>query len=257
MKIGLIGRGAIAQYVMAHLQARGQDVSALLVRRAESPREVASVDALPHDIDVMIDCAGHEALVAYGADILARGSDLITLSVGALASLELAEALATAARQGKARLHLASGAIGGLDCLRAARIDGLVAVLYKGRKPPQGWRGSAAETTLDLDNLDGQHTHFTGSARQAALAYPKNANVAAAVALAGLGFDATKVQLIADTEVAHNIHEITARGQFGAFHFQIAGNALPDNPRSSALAAMSVISCLDQITEMTGGDVPW
>ena len=257
MNIGLIGRGAIAQYVMAHLRARGQNVSALLVRRAESPLEFAAVDALPHDIDVMIDCAGHEALMAYGADILARGCDLIILSVGALANAALADTLTAAAAQGKARLHLASGAIGGLDCLRAARIGGLDEVLYTGRKPPQGWRGSAAETTLDLNNLDGEHTHFTGSARQAALAYPKNANVAAAVALAGLGFDATKVRLIADTAVAHNIHEITARGQFGTFHFQIAGDALPDNPRSSALAAMSVISCLDQITAMDGGGVAW
>ena len=79
--------------------------------------------------------------------------------------------------------------------------------------------------------------------------YPKNANVAAAVALASLGFDETSVQLIADPTLDKNIHEIKAHGEFGEFHFQIQGNSLPDNPRSSALAAMSVLSKLYQINQ--------
>ena len=76
--------------------------------------------------------------------------------------------------------------------------------------------------------------------------YPKNANVAAAVALAGDGFDATRVHLIADPRISQNIHEIHSSGEFGSFSFQIKGQSLPDNPRSSALAAMSVISKLEQ-----------
>ena len=146
-------------------------------------------------------------------------------------------------------MHLASGAIGALDCLSAARIGSLSSVTYTGRKPPEGWMGSPAEHQLDLEALtQGSHTHFEGTAREAALTYPKNANVAAAVALAGLGFDDTQVCLIADASARHNIHEVTARGDFGELRFQISGNSLPDNPRSSALAAMSVVAKLDQIT---------
>jgi len=251
MKIGLIGKGAIAQYVSAALEARGQDIAAILLRpnTAGGGSEVGSIEALPSDLDLIIDCAGHTALASHGPRILARGTDMISVSIGALADPHTEAALAQAAQDGGSKLHLASGAIGALDCLSAARIGKLASVTYTGRKPPMGWKGSPAEEKLDLEGLtEGAQTHFDGSARDAALTYPKNANVAAAVALAGLGFDDTKVELIADAQVTRNIHEVTAEGEFGQFHFQISGNALPDNPRSSALAAMSVLSKLDQIT---------
>ena len=171
------------------------------------------------------------------------------MSLGALADPQLHDDLAAAALRGGARLHLASGAIGALDALQAARVGRLETVTYVGRKPPRGWKGSPAEERLDLDALiRGQQVHFTGTAREAALRYPKNANVAAAVALAGCGFDATEVQLIADAEASENIHEIEAVGEFGRLHFRISGNALPDNPRSSALAAMSVVSKVEQLS---------
>ena len=107
--------------------------------------------------------------------------------------------------------------------------------------PRKGWRGSPAETKLDLDALSEPTVHFNGSARKAALEYPKNANVAASVALAGIGFDATTVELIADPGAQRNTHEIVAEGDFGRFEFLIEGKSLPDNPRSSAITAMSVV----------------
>lgn len=254
MKIGLIGKGAIANYVSAALEKRGHSVGAILLRPErvmENPAlYVGAVQDLPNDLDLMIDCAGHSALIAYGADILLRGVDLITVSVGALADQQLYDHLKSAALQSNAKMHIASGAIGALDCLQSARVGRLDSVTYVGRKPPNGWRGSPAEQVLDLDALTGgAKMHFQGTARAAALAYPKNANVAAAVALAGIGFDDTQVQLIADADVTENIHEIEAAGEFGSFRFQISGQSLPDNPRSSALAAMSVLSKVEQISQ--------
>ena len=252
MRIGLIGKGAIASYAASALEGRGHELAAILLRPERATpgadREVGAVEDLPADLDLMIDCAGHTALADYGPRILARGVDMVTVSLGALADAPTETALMRAAEEGDAKLHLASGAIGALDCLGAARVGGLTTVIYTGRKPPQGWRGSPAEAKLDLDGLtEGAHIHFEGSARTAALEYPKNANVAAAVALAGLGFDDTQVRLIADASIGQNIHEITAKGAFGNFHFQISGNSLPENPRSSALAAMSVVSKIDQL----------
>lgn len=259
MKIGIIGEGAIGKYVHDHVRDRGHDVRAILLRperlqNRTSERHgvdyVSSVDDLPDDIDHMIDCAGHSALQSYGRDILLRGVDLTTVSIGALADEDLYRHLEKAAIEGNARLHLASGAIGALDCLRAARVGKLHNVTYVGRKPPKGWKGSPAETRLDLDNLGSEAAvHFDGTARNAATEYPKNANVAAAVALAGLGFDDTQVKLIADPNIAENIHEIQATGEFGRFSFEIRGHSLPDNPRSSALAAMSVVSQIEQETQ--------
>ena len=254
MKIGLIGKGAIANYVSAALEKRGHSVGAILLRPErvmENPAlYVGAVQDLPNDLDLMIDCAGHSALIAYGADILLRGLDLITVSVGALADQQLYDHLKSAALQSNAKMHIASGAIGALDCLQSARVGRLDSVTYVGRKPPNGWRGSPAEQVLDLDALTGgAKMHFQGTARAAALAYPKNANVAAAVALAGIGLDDTQVQLIADADVTENIHEIEAAGEFGSFRFQISGQSLPDNPRSSALAAMSVLSKVEQISQ--------
>lgn len=256
MKLGIIGDGAIGSYVRREALERGFEIRALLLlteclqNHATEPGGTLFVDSvadLPEDIDYMIDCAGHAALESHGPAILGSGTDLITVSVGALADKDLFDTLQRAANKGRARLHLVSGAIGALDCLRAARIGGLHGVTYIGRKPPRSWKGSPAETRLDLDNLSaGPETHFDGSARDAATQYPKNANVAAAVALAGIGLDDTQVQLVADPGVSENIHEVHATGNFGSFSFEVRGHSLPDNPRSSALAAMSVIAKLEQ-----------
>ena len=259
MKIGIIGEGAIGRYVAEILGERGLGPHVILVRShhensavAGCVQHVTSVADLPDGISLMVDCAGHAALAQHGPAILERSIDLITVSLGALANPDLGESLSRAAYRGNAQLHLASGAIGALDSLRAAKVGGLDEVTYIGRKPPLGWKGSPAENMLDLNAMESAKTHFEGTARIAATTYPKNANVAAAVALSGLGFDATRVKLVADPSITSNIHEIHASGAFGSFSFQIEGRALPDNPRSSALAAMSAIAAIErEITPIT------
>ena len=256
MKIAVIGEGAIGSYVRDQLLDRGHSVRAVIVlpehlhsreTSAESTHYVSSAADLPDDVDHVIDCAGHAALSTHGPEVLRRGIDMTTVSIGALADEGIYRSLEQAAAVGNSRLYLVSGAIGALDCLRAARIGDLESVTYVGRKPPRSWKGSPAESKLDLDNLKGTaEIHFDGTARTAAREYPKNANVAAAVALAGVGFDDTQVQLIADPAVSENVHEVRAKGDFGHFTFEIRGQSLPDNPKSSALAAMSVISRLEQ-----------
>jgi len=250
--IAIIGCGAIGEAVAAYL-AEHEDVvigAAIIEPGMESRArdlfgqdvEIAySVDDLATQVDLAADCAGHPALRQHGEAILSHGINLVSVSSGALADAGLYDRLAAAAQQGGSQLRVVSGAIGALDALSAASIGLLAKVTYRGRKPPQGWRGSPAEAKLDLDALSEATVHFSGSARNAALEYPKNANVAASVALAGIGFDDTLVELIADPDVERNIHEIVAEGDFGRYEFRIEGRSLPDNPRSSAITAMSVV----------------
>lgn len=250
--VAIIGSGAIGEAVAGYL-AGNQELAigvAVIEPGMEARaldiygREVAVVtdfDEVDRPIDLAVDCAGHPALRQHGETVLSRGADLVSVSSGALADADLYERLAAAARQGKSQLRIVSGAIGALDALSAARVGALRHVTYRGRKPPAGWRGSAAEAKLDLDSLAEATVHFRGSARSAALEYPKNANVAASVALAGIGFEDTVVELVADPGATRNVHEIVAEGDFGRFEFRIEGASLPDNPRSSAITAMSVV----------------
>src|SRR5207248_8983203 len=120
----------------------------------------------------------------------------------------------------------------------------LKSVRYRSRKPPAAWRGSPAEEAVDLGSLTARTVLYRGSAGEAALRYPQNANVAAALALAGLGFEATEVELVADPDAPGNVHEIDAEGAAGRFAIQLQGKPARSNPKTSALTAMSVARAL-------------
>jgi aspartate dehydrogenase len=190
--------------------------------------------------DAIVECAGHSAIRQHGEAVLGGGCDFIVISVGALADDALRATLLSAVKRYGARLVLPVGAVGGLDALGAARLSGLRTVTYTGRKPPAAWRGTPAEHLLDLDSLSAPAVFFDGTVRQAATDYPRNANVAAAVAIAGLGFDATTVRLIADPTAARNVHEISVRAGCGDFDMQFEGRPSPNNPKTSLMAGFSV-----------------
>ncbi|HVV94542.1 MAG TPA: aspartate dehydrogenase, partial [Hyphomicrobiales bacterium] len=239
MRLGIIGCGAVAETLLKGLAAADAPLARLVclarpqsLGRAEAllatyppaaeRRVVASIHELIRgELDLVVECAGQDALQAFGATVLAAGIDLVPASIGALADEQLHEALRAAAAVSGARLRLPAGAIGGLDLLGAARLAGIDRVTLVSRKPPEAWRGTRAETLVDLGSIASAVTFYRGSARDAARDYPKNANVAAAVALAGAGFEATAVELVADPAARGNSHEITLRSACADLHLRI------------------------------------
>jgi aspartate dehydrogenase len=264
-RLGLIGAGGMAATVLEalalHLGTPLEQLS-ILVRPGSEAKAAALVaahavarnSAIHTDItafladvpDVVAECAGHAALRAHGEAVLASGCDLVAISVGALADGALYQRLEAAAEASGARLVLPPGAVGGIDALVAARLSGLEEIVYIGRKPPMAWRGTPAETLLDLGALAEAAVFFDGTARQAATDYPQNANVAAAVALAAGGFDTTRVQLVADPGITRNLHEVTVRSACADFTIRLEGRPSPTNPKTSLTAGYSVARALLQ-----------
>ena len=252
----LIGYGAMGRTVHEALRAHRHARVAYIVEtpdRVDDVRRevgasvavVASLDELPELPALALECAGHAAVTTFVPDLLAQGVDTVIASVGALSEAGLPERLETAASRGGAQLILVPGAIAGIDALRAARIRPLDAVRYTGREPPRGWVGTAAEARVDLASIREATVIFEGNAREAACLYPKNANVAAMVGLAGIGMERTDVTLIADPGVTRNTHSVHAHGEFGELELTVSANPLSANPKTSALAALSIVRAID------------
>ncbi|SNT26514.1 aspartate dehydrogenase [Tropicimonas sediminicola] len=253
--IALIGHGAIARDVMHRIDGdpllrvaqvlvrpnRRAEIQAALGDRTEAICSVAEISA---DVDFVLECAGHGAVQEHGLEVLGRGLDLGVLSVGALANDALRDDLQRASREGRARIVVVPGAIGGIDAIAAAGPEGLDRVTYDGTKAPLSWTGTPAERTHDLSALTEATEVFSGTAREAAQRFPKNANVVATVALAGLGFDRTRVRLVADPKAVRNTHHILAEGPNFHFDFTSSGATLPDNPKTSALTSLAACRVL-------------
>ena len=251
--IALIGCGAIGSSVLELLSgdARLQVGWVLVPEITPAVRETAArlapqallLQALPGDAvpDLLVECAGHAAIEEHVLPALARGIPAVIASIGALSAPGMAERVQAAAEAGKTQAQLLSGAIGGIDALAAARVGGLETVVYTGRKPPKAWSGTPAEQVCDLASLKEEFCIFEGTAREAAQLYPKNANVAATLSLAGLGLDKTMVRLFADPAVDENVHHVEARGAFGAMELTMRGKPLAANPKTSALTVYSVV----------------
>ncbi len=257
LKIAIIGCGAIGAGVLELLRgdtdvmvdrvvttADSRAATEATVARWAPQAHVQEALAEGDAPDLVVECAGHGAIVQHVLPALERRIACIVASVGALSTPGMAQRLEQAARRGNTRVQLIAGAIGGIDALAAARLGGLDSVVYTGRKPPGAWKGTPAVSACNLDELTTEFGIFDGSAGEAARLYPKNANVAATLALAGLGLERTRVRLYADPAVSENVHHVEARGVFGGFELTMRGKPLAANPKTSALTVYSVVRAL-------------
>lgn len=261
MKIAIVGFGAIGQLLLKLIAEQAKDVQVLaVVERACNHDQVRSVVGsdvrvqesptalLTLGLDLVVECAGHTALRTIAPTLLRSGVDVLVASVGALADPEVETSLRDAAARGGAQVRIPSGALGGLDVLSAARSIGLTEVVYSSNKLPAAWVGTAAETMVDLKAIESPTVFFAGNARDAARLFPQNANVAAAVALSGVGFEKTKVTLAANPLVSGNTHRICATGPFGDIDVTIRGRPLASNPKTSMLTPYSLVHTLTNLS---------
>jgi aspartate dehydrogenase len=255
MRLGLIGYGAIgAEVVRAAQQGRlgpGLQLAAVLVRRPRAaPDPPITHDPeifFDRDLEVVVECAGHQAVRDHGVRCLESGADLVLTSIGALVDDGLRQHLEQAAAGAGRTLTIASAGIGALDILGAAAIGGLERVQMTVRKDSSAWYGTEAERLCDLATLREPLVIYAGSVREGAARYPQNVNIAAAVALAGVGLDRTQLTIVADPTIQSHVIEIFAQGAFGSFRFREDVLPTAENPKTGKLVAMAVIKTLRQL----------
>lgn len=190
--------------------------------------------------DVVVEAAAQDAVREVGERALDGGAVLVVMSVGALADDALARDLAKRAEETGGEIRVPSGAIGGLDAIAGAREAKLSSAKLVTTKPP---------ASLGMDEVDAPRTLFEGPAREAVAEYPENVNVAAALSLAGLGFDGTRVEIVVDPSVRTNRHRVEVEGAFGELTVEVENVPSPENPKTSFLAALSAIGLLRRLGE--------
>jgi aspartate dehydrogenase len=256
LTLGLIGYGAIGKHVDAALKAgsiENLELVAALVKRPRNAKDHG--DLLTHEpdrffahtFDAVAECAGHEAVRSHGQRVLERGADLLVTSVGAFTDTMLFDRLLAAAKANGKRLILPSAGIGALDILSSAAVGGLDSVTVTVRKDPSAWKGTIAETLVDLDALTKPHTVFDGPVREGARLYPQNVNISAAAAIAGLGLDRTRVVIVADPTITTHIVELEAQGAFGRFTFREDVAVSEENRKTGKLVAMAMVKSVRQL----------
>ena len=258
LKVGLVGAGAIGQILAAAIDASAD--RAVLVAIADQDRQraeklaarlksqpaVVEIDELVRRSDLIIEAASQAALPEILPRALCAQKDVMVMSVGGL--LEHEEWFAEAERQG-CRVHIPSGAIAGLDGLRAAAMGRLSLVILTSRKPVTALRDAkyVTQRRIDLELLKEETVLFEGPPEEACRAFPSTSNVAASLRLAAGKSVEIRVRVIAVPGGTQNVHEIQAVGDFGRFRIVLENVPSPSNPRTSRLAALSALATLEEI----------
>lgn len=248
MKIGIIGTGNITQYILdavktvqpsaevVALFGRNRDVGPRLAQEYHTEFHTDFTQFLASPAELIVEAATIGVAKEHMADVLESGQDIILSSIGVFADEHYLQEMKQLAKNNGRHIYLPSGAIGGLDLLQSANsIGGLHEVSITTRK---------SYASLGLELKYEEECLFDGSARDAIEKFPKNVNVALLLSLAGLGADQTRVKVIADPHVQKNTHTINAHGVFGEMDLKIENEPMPNNPKTSYLAALSILSVL-------------
>jgi aspartate dehydrogenase len=257
--VGILGCGSIGSDVArAIVQGKAGDAALVALfdqEDAPAARLAASLPRrVPHFTDfdrfcaaggmqLVVECASPAAVRALGPRALEANLDLLMLSSGALADGAFFRTLSDLAASKRRRLMVPSGALGGMDAIRAVR-DLLEEVTLTSIKPPRALSGAPGFRAWEGRELTEPTVVFEGTALEAIKMFPANVNVGVTLSLAGVGPERTRVKVVADPGSRDNVHEVYARGAFGSFRFRLENKPHVTNARTSYLAVLSALETL-------------
>lgn len=267
LRVGLIGCGAIGT-VLARAIDEGkagrvkldwiydlkpeccEELAEKLQHKPKIAREISEMYA-DKTTDIVIEAASQDAVKQYSLKSIKSGKDLIIMSVGALADDRLLESLREEAERNNRKIYVPSGAVLGIDGVKSSELGGIQEAILTTRKPPAALQYSdyLTKNKIKVTGLKRPKVVFDGTAREAVKAFPASVNVAATLSLAGIGFDRTRVRIIADPKITRNIHEIRVRGKSGELITESRNVPFPEVPRTSYLAALSAIRTLKNLSD--------
>lgn len=260
-RVGIIGCGTIGSqlaHMVDSLKVKNAELVSLFdIAKGRAENLSTKLQCMPQaydnfdnfisqSCDIVVEAASQEAARKFAKPVLDAGSDILIMSVGALSDNKLLASLQVA----KGRIYVPTGAIAGIDAIRAVRhlID---IVTLTTTKTPKALAGAPFFDTssIKLEEIKGNTVLYKGPASDAVKKFPANVNVAAVLSLAGIGFDKTIVKIVADPTSTTNQHEITATGSFGKFQFTVNNVPSPGNPKTSYLAVLSALECLRSVCD--------
>ncbi len=252
MRIGIIGFGAIGTFIgknIADNTLHNFTVAKIFdtdTGKNASVKEIFKKDTLftndfneflNTDMEFVVESASQEAVSKYIPLVVKKGISCLVMSGGALSNQNLLKLLQETASATGAKIHIPSGAISGIDGLSAMKFAGIKQVQLITRKNPR---------SLSLPPGT-QKLIFEGHPEEATRKFPKNINVAMAIALATEHPEKVSVKILSDPDVHTNRHEIIASGNSGTLHIIVDNKPFPENPKTSFLAALSALQILEKI----------
>jgi len=264
LKIGIVGCGAIgsslAKFIVKELPREAELACLYDIDRSKAKKlsniisknkdlSVNSLQKLINKSCLVIESASGSCSWDVARHALAKGRDVMIMSVGGVAGR--LKDLSNLARKYKAKVYIPSGAISGIDALKAARIGKIKKVILSTRKNPISFKGVKyiEEKRIELDKIKKDRVLFSGTAKIAVKYFPQNINVAAVLSMAGIGSDKTRVRIIASPSTKKNIHEIEIEAEAAKISTRTENILHPDNPKTSYLAVLAAIATLKQILE--------
>lgn len=260
MRITIVGCGVIGsklakaademdEVTRIYLLDLKKDKAEALAAGLNKANVVDSVEDELYHCDLVIEAASQEAAKDILKKTVGRGVDIMLMSVGALVDDDFRAMVYDKAKSSESRIFIPSGALFGTDGLRSASQDELATVELVSTNGPKALANVDyfSNQGVDVSAIKERKVVYSGTAREAVKLFPTNVNIAATIALLGVGFDKTTVTIVLDPDASTNSYEINVKGSFGSANCHTSNVLAPDNPSTSYLASLSAISALKRI----------